>query len=50
MVLRDHHLPGRIPVRLLAGENDLAGIVLHSFEQNLYRFTRLRRRLILPFA
>ena len=50
MILGDHHLPGAHPVRLLAGEDDLAGIVLHSLEQDLDGLARLRRRFILPLA
>ena len=50
VVLGDDHLPGAHPVRLLAGEDDLAGLVLHAFEQDLDGVARLRRRLVFPLV
>ncbi len=35
VVAGDHHLPGAHAVGFLAGEHDLARLVLHAFEQNL---------------
>ena len=50
VVLGDDHLPGAHPVSLLAGENDLAGLVLHPLEQDLDGLARLRRRLVFPLV
>ncbi len=46
----DDHLPGAHPVRLLARQDDLAGLVLHPLEQDLDVVARLRRRLVLPLV
>ncbi len=48
VVLRDDHLPGAHAVRLLAGEDDLAGLVFHAFEKNLDGVTGLGRGLVFP--
>ena len=48
VVLGDDHLPGPHPVGLLAGEDDLAGLVLHAFEQDLDGVAGLGRRLVSP--
>ncbi len=47
VVLGDHRSPRRrIRCGLLARENDLAGVVLHPFEQNLDLVARLRGRFV----
>src|SRR5262249_10952119 len=48
VVLWDGHLPGPPPVRPAPRQDDLSGLVLHAFEQDLNMVARLRRRLILP--
>ena len=40
----DHILPGTHPVSLLAGENHLAGLVLHPLQKHFDRVARLRHR------
>src|SRR5208282_1454728 len=50
MILGDHHLPGAHPMGLLAGEDDLAGIVFHPLEQDLDGLARLRMRFVFPLA
>ena len=50
VVLGDDHLPGAHPVRLLVREDDLAGVILHAFEEDLDGVARLGRCLVLPFA
>ena len=48
VVLGDHPFPGDDPLRLLARQDDLAGLILHAFEQDLDQVARLGGRLVLP--
>ncbi len=50
VVLGDDHLPGAHPVRLLAGEDDLAGLVFHAFEEDLDGVAGLGRGLVFPLV
>ncbi len=50
VIAGDDHLPGAHPVRLLARQDDLAGLVLHPLEQDLDVVARLGRRLVLPLV
>jgi len=50
VVLGDDHLPGAHPVRLLVREDDLAGVILHAFEEDLDGVARPGGRLVLPLA
>ena len=50
MVLGDHLFPGNHPLGFFAGQDDLAGLVLHPFEQNLDLVARLGRGFIFPLV
>ena len=46
----DDHFPRAHPVRLLARQDDLAGLVFHALEQDLDVLAGNRRRLVLPLV
>ena len=50
VVLGDHLLPGPLAMGLAAGDDDLAGLVLHSLEQDLDLVAGLGRRFVLPLV
>src|SRR5262249_24427899 len=50
VVLRDDHLPRAHAVGLAARQDDLAGLVLHAFEEDLHAVAGLRRRLLFPLV
>ena len=50
VVLRDDHLPSAHAMRLLAGENDLACLVLHPLKEDLDGVARLGRGLVFPLV
>ena len=50
VVAGDDHLPGSHPMRLLAGQDDLAGLVFHPLEQDLDLVAGRRGRLVFPLV
>jgi hypothetical protein len=50
VIAGDDHLPGAHPMRFLAGQDDLAGLVFHPFQEDFDVVAGLGRRLVLPFV
>ena len=50
VIAGDDHLPGAHPVRFLARQDDLAGLVFHALEQDFDVVARLGGRLVLPLV